>query len=612
MTLLFVHLFFFLLLLSLLVYKIYSFYSFFQCLFLFITLTFSFHSFCSPSCHRQDALQRHWDKYCRKKSKRHVHRHRFYDDEGSYASDDSDSGVVLLGPAPGSGGGGGGGVLSRAEKEEDEAALGGASGVDLKSYRVISTSGRRRTMGVNKDRKGKGKARVGGAGRTKWVDGDGDVRMTDEDSDSEVDELESEDPLDGYRYEYDDDSDSVSEHERGEKPDCGDSEEEEEEEFDELDDSDVERRGREDVKSDAEGVSVSSGDVYTTGSEDSEEEEDVEGARVGRGRKGFAVGEGRPNGTAVFDRSAARQPPLSHPSKASKPESPLMTTKLAVTSLTNGFATAPSSVPNGEIYKPSAPTRRTPTSSSSRSAFSGSSSTRTPSAPPPPQPQVGADDDTVARHPPLPMSAFTSTFPAQPNMPRPRGAPGGRTRCSMTAAAIAATATLMVVPVTEPPSRFANGGNVIGNGQSVIALPPPPPPVSGPSTKNSKEAAPPSQPPRLRSHSRTHHHGPGPGPGPGRGPYRPRGSSSVSTRRRGRKCRRNDFDAILDPSQAAAQGGQIRMRVLPQATYMPPVQPALAIMHEQPQVAKRKGKRTDGLVPDYGFVPREYVYRERD
>ena len=53
------------------------------------------------------------------------------------------------------------------------------------------------------------------------------------------------------------------------------------------------------------------------------------------------------------------------------------------------------------------------------------------------------------------------------------------------------------------------------------------------------------------------------------------------------------------------------MRVLPQATYMPPVQPALAIMHEQPHVAKRKGKRTDGLVPEYGFVPREYVYRER-
>src|SRR5438309_2356899 len=36
------------------------------------------------------------------------------------------------------------------------------------------------------------------------------------------------------------------------------------------------------------------------------------------------------------------------------------------------------------------------------------------------------------------------------------------------------------------------------------------------------------------------------------------------------KPRRNDFDAVLDPSQTAAQGGQIiRMRVLPQATYMP-------------------------------------------
>jgi hypothetical protein len=35
-------------------------------------------------------------------------------------------------------------------------------------------------------------------------------------------------------------------------------------------------------------------------------------------------------------------------------------------------------------------------------------------------------------------------------------------------------------------------------------------------------------------------------------------------------------------------------------------------MHEQPHVAKRKGKRADGLVPEYGFVPREYVYRERE
>lgn len=559
-----------------------------------------FHSFCSPSCHRQDALQRHWDKYCRKKSKRHVHRHRFYNDEGSYASDDSDSGVVLLGPAPGSGGAsGGGGVLSRAEKEEDEAALGGASGVDLKSYRVIVTSGRRRTVGV-KDRKGKGKARAGGGERTKWVDGDGDVRMTDEDSDLEVDELESEDPLDGYRYEYDDDYDSVSEHERREELDCGDRDDEEE--FDELDDSGddegMERRGRGDVKSDAEGVSVSGGDDYTSGSEDSEEEEensmDVEGAHddeFGRGREGFVVGEGRSNGAVVFDRSAARQPPLPHPSKAPKPESSLMT-KLAVTSSTNGFAIA-SSVLNGKTYKPSTSRRRTPASSSSRSAVSGYSSTRTPSAPPPPPPQVVADADTVARHPPLPMSAFTSTFPAQPNMPRPRGAPGGRTRSS-TAAATAATAAVMVVPVSASPSQSANG-NGSENGQAMIALPSP---VSGPSNVNSA-----FHPPRLRSHSRTTH-------GPGRGPSRARGSNAST--RRGPKPRRNDYDAILDPSQTAAQGGQIRMRVLPQATYMPPVQPALAIMHEQPHVAKRKGKRTDGLVPDYGFVPREYVYRERE
>ena len=88
--------------------------------------------------------------------------------------------------------------------------------------------------------------------------------------------------------------------------------------------------------------------------------------------------------------------------------------------------------------------------------------------------------------------------------------------------------------------------------------------------------------------------------------------SAAARIRRGPKPRRNDFDAVLDPSQTAAQGGQIRMRVLPQATYTPPVQPALAIMHEQPHVAKRKGKRTDGLVPEYGFVPREYVYRERE
>ena len=88
-------------------------------------------------------------------------------------------------------------------------------------------------------------------------------------------------------------------------------------------------------------------------------------------------------------------------------------------------------------------------------------------------------------------------------------------------------------------------------------------------------------------------------------------NNSNANNRRGPKPRRNDFDAVLDPSQTAAQGGQIRMRVLPQATYMPPVQPALAIMHEQPHVVKRKGKRMDGLVPEYGFVPREYVYRER-
>ena len=32
----------------------------------------SFFSFIVSIPHRQDALQRHWDKYCRKKSKRHL------------------------------------------------------------------------------------------------------------------------------------------------------------------------------------------------------------------------------------------------------------------------------------------------------------------------------------------------------------------------------------------------------------------------------------------------------------------------------------------------------------------------------------------------------------
>ena len=132
---------------------------------------------------------------------------------------------------------------------------------------------------------------------------------------------------------------------------------------------------------------------------------------------------------------------------------------------------------------------------------------------------------------------------------------------------------------------------------------PPPPPVTFPPIQQSSYATtsavprtisiPPSDPSsHLPSNGSLRHYNP--------------------NNRRGPKPRRNDFDAILDPSQTAAQGGQIRMRVLPQATYMPPVQPALAIMHEQPHVAKRKGKRTDGLVPEYGFVPREYVYRERE
>lgn len=167
-----------------------------------------------------------------------------------------------------------------------------------------------------------------------------------------------------------------------------------------------------------------------------------------------------------------------------------------------------------------------------------------------PRPAPSANGDG-----PAPMSSFTSTFPAQPpHLRQPRARTEYRVRYN---------APLL------PPRR-----------QSV--------PLPGPDVLSS---------PPPESLSVQVHVSPAP---------------AAARARRGPKPRRNDFDAVLDPSQTAAQGGQIRMRVLPQATYTPPVQPALAIMHEQPQVAKRKGKRTDGLVPEYGFVPREYVYRERE
>jgi hypothetical protein len=164
---------------------------------------------------------------------------------------------------------------------------------------------------------------------------------------------------------------------------------------------------------------------------------------------------------------------------------------------------------------------------------------------------------------PAPMSAFTSTFPAQPpHLRRPRARAEYRVRYN--------------APIVPPQQQTISPPRH----RAPVVLGPP-----SDSSLSVQVHVPPSQ---------------------------SSNQSNMARIRRGPKPRRNDFDAVLDPSQTAAQGGQIRMRVLPQATYTPPVQPALAIMHEQPQVAKRKGKRTDGLVPEYGFVPREYVYRGRE
>jgi len=71
----------------------------------------------------------------------------------------------------------------------------------------------------------------------------------------------------------------------------------------------------------------------------------------------------------------------------------------------------------------------------------------------------------------------------------------------------------------------------------------------------------------------------------------------------------------LGSSSTAMQGGQIQMQVRPQGTFIAQLHPPLAILQEQPQVlqgTRKKGKRNDGQIPEYGFVPREYVYREKE
>jgi len=179
-----------------------------------------------------------------------------------------------------------------------------------------------------------------------------------------------------------------------------------------------------------------------------------------------------------------------------------------------------------------------------------------PSNPRPAPPSANGDG-------PAPMSAFTSTFPAQPpHLRQPRARNEYRVRYN--------------APMLPPQQQ---------------TLPLPVPDIYG---------SPPPESLSVQVHVSS------------TSSSCSQSASAVARTRRGPKPRRNDFDAVLDPSQTAAQGGQIRMRVLPQATYTPPVQPALAIMHEQPHVVKRKGKRMDGLVPEYGFVPREYVYRVRE
>ena len=505
------------------------------------------------STHRQDALQRHWDKYCRKKAKRMDRRRRF----GLSFDPGIDVDPVFLHPTP---------AVSSIEKREDEASLGGSSGIDVRSFRsIIGADGSKASM-FGRRNKGKQKARA-------RVDGDGDVRMLDLGSESEVDELESEDPLDGY------------DSEDGRRRANREARRVRDEDIDELDESDDDER-RDGVKSDAEGVSINGDDFYTfSGSEEEESAGEEDDMDVQLDEAPMMEGNASESHRNIVEELLAPEPsqiPQAAPSaimpesSSPGPYSPPAAPRLLQSP---NHQTPPDSPPaNNHVVKDNynhlqTPIDNIPPLANGHVKQSPSISFvefRPPAPPPPPVRNIPSKSRPVPVTPtaqtgPAPMSAFTSTFPAQPpHLRQPKSRAEYRIRYD--------------VPVLPPQPPTPPKGH-----EPPITLGPAPDTslsvqVEAPSTSSSSTQMTPAT---MRT-------------------------------RRGPKPRRNDFDAVLDPSQTAAQGGQIRMRVLPQATYMPPVQPALAIMHEQPHVAKRKGKRTDGLVPEYGFVPREYVYRERE
>ncbi|KAF9528854.1 hypothetical protein CPB83DRAFT_853847 [Crepidotus variabilis] len=434
--------------------------------------------FCDRVLTRQDALQRHWDWYCRKASRRNIHGYRLRmgltDDE---YEDAIDSSPVFLGPAPN--------ALSRGEAEEDEAALGGSSGIDFKPYRTITAANGSRPSNYGRRVRRSKKTKKRAKSRPK----DGVVQVAGGE-DSDEDELESEDPLDGF-------SDNAKEEREARRMALG--VDEDEEEIDQLDDSGDESRREPGVKSDAEGESIHGDDDSASESEASEQEGGSFGYRH-----------------------------------------------------TDKMNVEPARAPIRVINQSSALTTTRPASSQPASPIKD----RSPSIPRPHEQQGGPNQPLTVDPAPSSTDAQLvngTNYRSSPAPPQPTD-----------------PYTIPFRPLsTEPSSQ----------------------PLTGIKSRSDSVSTTSSTQPTYTS-SITFQH--------------------VTTFTRKPRPKRQNFDVDLDPSQTAAQGGQIRMRVLPQTTDMVPMQPALAIMHEHPHYDKKKGKRNDGQVPEYGFVPREYVYREKE